>query len=114
MLDSLYILVVLRIRVLTLRLQDYAQEYVRLSLLGVYNINSGLTECSKVLPAASPSFNAPDQSLLNSWLTTTKKVDAVANVLRGGNLLSSVASTIQSMLSGKTGRSCKRDSMRKV
>ena len=31
--------------------QAYAREYVRLSLLGVYNINN-LTDCSHVLPAA--------------------------------------------------------------
>ncbi|KAK3335833.1 heme peroxidase [Cercophora scortea] len=30
---------------------DYAREYVRVSLLGVYNINN-LTDCSKVLPPA--------------------------------------------------------------
>lgn len=35
--------------------EDYARAYVRLSLLGVNNIN-GLVECTKVLPAATPSF----------------------------------------------------------
>lgn len=97
-------------------MQDYAQEYVRLSLLGVFNINS-LTECSKVLPATTTSYTAPDLSLLNTWLGTTKKVDSVANVVRGGNLLSSIASTVQNLLnmltgSSKKGRACKRDAMR--
>lgn len=36
-------------------MQDYAKAYVRLSLLGVNNINS-LIECSKVLPMAVTSF----------------------------------------------------------
>ncbi|RDW84289.1 peroxidase-4 [Coleophoma cylindrospora] len=35
--------------------EDYANAYVRLSLLGVNNINS-LTECTAALPAARPSF----------------------------------------------------------
>ncbi|KAF2837935.1 class II peroxidase, partial [Patellaria atrata CBS 101060] len=35
--------------------EDYARAYTRLSLLGVNNIN-GLTECSKVLPAAKRGF----------------------------------------------------------
>lgn len=99
-------------------LQDYAQEYVRLSLLGVFNINS-LTECSKVLPATTTSYTAPDLSLLNAWLSTTKKVDSVANVVRGGNLLSTIANTVQNMLnllngSTKKGRTCKRDALREA
>jgi hypothetical protein len=35
--------------------EDYAYSYVRLSLLGVNNINS-LTECTKVLPAPKTVF----------------------------------------------------------
>ncbi|KAK0734539.1 ligninase H2 [Lasiosphaeria miniovina] len=35
---------------------DYAREYVRLSLLGVYNINN-LTDCSRVLPPAIRAWN---------------------------------------------------------
>ncbi|OCL10477.1 class II peroxidase [Glonium stellatum] len=46
---------------------DYAQEYIRLSLLGVNNINK-LQECTKVLPPAVTSFSAPDQVVLNLWL----------------------------------------------
>jgi len=35
--------------------EDYAKAYTRLSLLGVNNINN-LTECSKALPPAKPTF----------------------------------------------------------
>ncbi|RDW60277.1 peroxidase-6 [Coleophoma crateriformis] len=35
--------------------EDYAHAYIRLSLLGVNNINN-LTECTAALPAARPSF----------------------------------------------------------
>jgi hypothetical protein len=52
---------------LTLDLKDYAREYIRLSLLGVDNINS-LTECTKVLPPTTTSFINKDQSLLDKWL----------------------------------------------
>ena len=41
--------------VLDYRNGDYAQSYVRLSLLGVNNINN-LTECSRALPVARPDF----------------------------------------------------------
>jgi hypothetical protein len=49
--------------------EDYAREYIRLSLLGVDNINS-MTECTKVLPAAVTSFKAPDQKKIDKWLST--------------------------------------------
>lgn len=89
-----------------------------MSLLGVYNINN-LTECSKVLPLPTTSYTAPDQSLLNAWLSTTKKVDAIANQLRGGNLLSQLAATVQALLNlltggTKTGRACKRNAAREL
>lgn len=42
--------------------EDYAYSYVRLSLLGVNNINN-LTECSKVLPAAKTSFRGAGELL---------------------------------------------------
>lgn len=35
--------------------EDYAKAYVRLSLLGV-NVINGMTECTKTLPKAQPSF----------------------------------------------------------
>jgi hypothetical protein len=47
--------------------EDYAREYVRLSLLGVNNINS-LTECTKVLPAAKKTFTIPDKPIIVKWL----------------------------------------------
>jgi len=49
--------------------EEYAVEYIRLSLLGVNNINS-LTECTKVLPAATTSWKAPDQAQMDKWLST--------------------------------------------
>lgn len=48
--------------------EDYAREYVRLSLLGVNNIND-LTECTKVLPPAKKTFTIPDKAIINAWLT---------------------------------------------
>lgn len=48
--------------------QDYAREYIRLSLLGVNNINN-LTECSHVLPAESTKVTISDnQAALKKWL----------------------------------------------
>lgn len=42
--------------------EDYAYSYIRLSLLGVNNIND-LVECTKVLPAATPSFRGAGELL---------------------------------------------------
>lgn len=47
--------------------QDYAREYIRLSLLGVNNINQ-LQECTKVLPRETKFFVSPDQKFLDQWL----------------------------------------------
>jgi hypothetical protein len=47
--------------------QDYAREYVRLSLLGVNNINS-LTDCTKALPRSTTSYRHKDQSKFDKWL----------------------------------------------
>ncbi|TQW00798.1 hypothetical protein V2A60_001839 [Cordyceps javanica] len=48
----------------TLWNEDYARAYVRLSLLGVRNINN-LTECTHVLPAyTGPSFTNPDEEMM--------------------------------------------------
>ncbi|KAF5000709.1 hypothetical protein FGRMN_1550 [Fusarium graminum] len=47
--------------------QDYARAYVRLSLLGVNNINS-LTECTKVLPQPVESYRHKDKGRFNKWL----------------------------------------------
>ena len=43
--------------------EDYAYSYIRLSLLGVNNIN-GLTECTKVLPMPTRSFRGEGELLV--------------------------------------------------
>ncbi|TID07675.1 Ligninase LG5 [Colletotrichum higginsianum] len=65
--------------------EGYAREYVRLSLLGVYNIND-LTECTKALPArwAASDFSAPDQGNVDEWLTTEGPVADIPDELRKG------------------------------
>lgn len=48
--------------------EDYAREYIRLSLLGVNNINN-LTECSHVLPAETTKVSiSDDATALKKWL----------------------------------------------
>ncbi|KAF2687481.1 class II peroxidase [Lentithecium fluviatile CBS 122367] len=42
--------------------EDYSYSYIRLSLLGVNNINN-LTECTKVLPSAKPTFQGAGELL---------------------------------------------------
>ncbi|KAF9877511.1 ligninase h2 precursor [Colletotrichum karsti] len=49
--------------------EDYAREYIRLSLLGVNNINQ-LTECTKVLPPTTKGFRIIDQFKLDKWLNS--------------------------------------------
>lgn len=44
--------------------EDYAYSYIRLSLLGVNNINN-MTECTKVLPMPRPNFKGAGQLLTN-------------------------------------------------
>jgi hypothetical protein len=77
--------------------QDYAREYVRLSLLGVYNINN-LTDCSKVLPPARTSYSNPDQAVLDKWLASTKHSDPVADALRDGRLITSLLNAVLALL----------------
>lgn len=61
---------------------------MRLSLLGVFNINN-LTECTKVLPQPStPFFNPPDQPVLNMWMNITKHVEPFAKAVMDGDILS--------------------------
>ncbi|KAM5353830.1 hypothetical protein ACJ41O_000480 [Fusarium nematophilum] len=52
--------------------EDYARAYIRLSLLGVNNIND-LTECTKVLPQPIGSFSHRDKGRLNKWLQSDDK-----------------------------------------
>lgn len=68
-------------------------------MLGVNNINN-LTECSKILPNRVTSFTPADQSLLNTWLQTTGKVDAITNALLNGDLLTSLSSIITGLVNG--------------
>ncbi|KAL5598672.1 hypothetical protein BROUX41_003414 [Berkeleyomyces rouxiae] len=100
--------------------RDYAREYVRLSLLGVNNIND-LQECTKVLPQAirggggprtgsgqplsltstqpdtsassDPAWTAPDQAKVNKWLQSTDRnssSDAIGKLLADGKPVSDV------------------------
>ncbi|TDZ62061.1 Versatile peroxidase VPL1 [Colletotrichum trifolii] len=73
--------------------EDYAREYIRLSLLGVQNIN-GLTECTKALPGRTGSFTAPDQAALDKWLATKDRVAKIADELRNGGNISSVINNV--------------------
>ncbi|KAI1352583.1 peroxidase [Xylaria sp. FL0043] len=50
---------------------DYARAYVRLSLLGVNNINQ-LTECTKALPARTVEYKNPDQASMDEWLKSSR------------------------------------------
>ncbi|KAF3350886.1 hypothetical protein VD0002_g1292 [Verticillium dahliae] len=45
----------------------YAAEYVRMSLLGVYNINS-LTDCTKALPPFQRSYSSSDKSVIDRFM----------------------------------------------
>ncbi|KAJ9134396.1 Peroxidase [Coniochaeta hoffmannii] len=66
--------------------EDYAREYVRLSLLGVENINA-LTECTEVLPLARSAFVAPDQEVMDRWLNSTEHSEGVADAVFNGDLV---------------------------
>ncbi|KAK6077933.1 ligninase h2 precursor [Seiridium cupressi] len=82
--------------------EDYAREYIRLSLLGVNNINN-LTECTKVLPSAIKSFSAPDQKNMDKWLNSLGSKSAlsqkVANAVNAGdNIVSFIISSVLGML----------------
>jgi hypothetical protein len=64
----------------------YSRAYVRLSLLGVYNIND-LTECTSVLPPPIiGTFLNLDQGLLTTFLNGAANTTA-ANALLNGDLL---------------------------
>lgn len=73
-------------------MQNYAREYVRLSLLGVNNINS-LTDCSKILPAATKTWSNPDQSNMNIWLNSddnSAQAKTISDNLNNGASISSI------------------------
>jgi len=89
--------------------EEYAREYIRLSLLGVNNINT-LTECTKVLPNAVTTWNAPDQSNMDKWLSTNThntQSDQIAASLQTGasiagftiNIVNGVLTSVTSVVS---------------
>lgn len=66
--------------------EGYAREYVRLSLLGVNNIND-LVDCTKALPqATSNTFRNPDQDQINQYINGDTDSSA-ALALNLGNLV---------------------------
>lgn len=65
--------------------QAYARAYIRMSLLGVNNINS-LTECTKALPPFLVGFLNPDQASLDSFLNGPYNPQNAQKLL-DGNLL---------------------------
>lgn len=70
-------------------IQDYARAYIRLSLLGVDNINN-LTECTKVLPRAVREFSNPDQLRMDMWLgssANTTEALQISEVVEAGDRL---------------------------
>ncbi|KAI3325169.1 class II peroxidase [Xylariaceae sp. AK1471] len=50
---------------------DYARAYIRLSLLGVNNINQ-LKECTRALPARTLEYKNPDQETMDQWLNSSR------------------------------------------
>ncbi|CZT46088.1 uncharacterized protein RSE6_06469 [Rhynchosporium secalis] len=64
--------------------EDYAQEYVRLSLLGVNNINQ-MTECTRVLPPTKKEFTIQDSFFLQQWLEG--KYDKLGQAIEDGQTL---------------------------
>lgn len=67
-------------------LQDFAREYIRLSLLSVYQINS-MTECTKVLPPAMRTFTEPDLGYVTKWLATDQQYPLVADAVFNGTVV---------------------------
>lgn len=64
--------------------EAYAREYIRLSLLGVWNIND-LTECTKALPNYMESFINPDEHLLQDFVNGNRDYALVP--LRHGDVI---------------------------
>ncbi|KAI1851347.1 hypothetical protein JX265_000419 [Neoarthrinium moseri] len=80
--------------------EDYAREYIRLSLLGVNNINT-LTECTKVLPPAIRTYKAPDQNNLNTWLNSNSQSALAKSLSDAINEGESILNTIITSLLGR-------------
>ncbi|KAF9872415.1 peroxidase [Colletotrichum karsti] len=65
--------------------QAYSSEYVRMSLLGVNNMND-LTECTKVLPPfKGADFQMPDQTELDKFMNGLLKSPDVVQALDKGD-----------------------------
>ncbi|KAK7966830.1 Ligninase LG5 [Apiospora aurea] len=83
--------------------EDFAAGYIRLSLLGVNNINK-LTECTKVLPGGIPSFTPNDQANVDKWLNTADQsptAKKISDALHAGqSLLGWLFSLIKGILGG--------------
>lgn len=71
------------------KLQAYAKAYVRLSLLGVDNIND-LTDCTKVLPAEITKFKAVDTMQMKEWTSMTTNMPAIAKAIFDAKLITNV------------------------
>lgn len=78
--------------------EDYAKEYIRLSLLGVNNINNH-TECTRVLPAAKKTFTMPDSTLLQQWLEG--KYNKLGQYIEDGQTITDLLLKLLGLLSGR-------------
>lgn len=66
--------------------QDFAREYIRLSLLSVYQINQ-MIECTKVLPPAVTTYSEPDQTFLDKWRDSDQQFPLVAEAIFNGSVV---------------------------
>ncbi|KAJ4415047.1 hypothetical protein N0V82_007563 [Gnomoniopsis sp. IMI 355080] len=66
--------------------EDFAREYIRLSLLSVYNINE-MAECTKVLPQALKTYTEPDEDLLEKWRNSDQNFPLVAEAIFNGSVV---------------------------
>lgn len=93
---------------------------MRLSLLGVFNINN-LTECTKVLPQPNaPYFSPPDQPVLNMWMNITRHVEPFAKAVMDGDILSGLVGMltgqqdVQAAVNQEKRKPCKDKMLRRV
>jgi hypothetical protein len=71
---------------------DYARETIRLSLLGVNNINT-MTECTRVLPKSTNTFRNRDQHIIDQWLNSVDLSavwDKISRFIEDGKLAPAV------------------------
>ncbi|KAI1342182.1 ligninase H2 [Xylariaceae sp. FL0016] len=70
---------------------DYSYAYIRMSLMGVNNINN-LTECTRALPRRTAVFKNPDQQKMNVWLESfgnTPAASEIAETVEAGDTINS-------------------------